>query len=161
LLPTAPRRKYEQRASKDRSVLHWGQRRVLFSEVEFLLDYGKPGDVLVYAGAAPGQHTNYLARMLPEVDYALVDPNDFMAQDCTREEGMTGAVRVRQEVFTDEVAMEYADKVLFPENVLFVSDIRTANHKDMQGKEAAEHLDWDNAAQMRWHDLIRPRRSML
>lgn len=83
-----------------------------------------------------------------------------MAKTCLRVHGETGSVCIRQELFTDELAREYADKHRYPD-VLFVSDIRTANHIAMPPGEAGARLDWDNKAQMRWHDIIRPRKSML
>ena len=46
-------------------MLHWGQRKLLLSEIEFLTLYAAPGDLVLYAGAAPGGHIPYLARPLP------------------------------------------------------------------------------------------------
>lgn len=39
---------------QQRSVIHWGQRKLLLSEIEFLTLYGEDGMWVVYAGAAPG-----------------------------------------------------------------------------------------------------------
>ncbi len=40
-----------------KSVNHWGQRKLLLSEIEFLTLYSEKNDNVIYAGAAPGTHT--------------------------------------------------------------------------------------------------------
>ena len=39
----------------------WGQRKLIMMEISFLSRYSSPGDIVVYAGAAPGIHIPYLA----------------------------------------------------------------------------------------------------
>ena len=56
LTPDAPRESYYSRRHELKSVVHWGQRKLLLSEIEFLTIFSAPGDVLVYAGAAPHLH---------------------------------------------------------------------------------------------------------
>jgi hypothetical protein len=60
-------------------VNHWGQRKLLLSEIEFLTDWA-PLDrdsIVVYAGAAPGTHIAFLAEMFPRLSFVLVDPSEF------------------------------------------------------------------------------------
>lgn len=77
--------------------MHWGQRKLLLSEIEFLTLFSEPGVTVVYAGAAPGTHTASLARLFPEVhQFVLVDPSPFIAKSSDR-------IVVRQEYFTAEV----------------------------------------------------------
>lgn len=47
-----PCRPYTQIPTKQRSVNHWGQRKLLISEIEFLTINSQPGMLVVYAGAA-------------------------------------------------------------------------------------------------------------
>lgn len=42
----------------------WGQRKLVMMEICFLSRYASPGDLVVYAGAAPGIHIPYLAGYL-------------------------------------------------------------------------------------------------
>lgn len=53
----APRRVYYQRKGEARSTNHWGQRKLLLSEIEFLTQYGNMSDTVVYAGAVSTCHT--------------------------------------------------------------------------------------------------------
>ncbi len=126
-----------------------GQRKLLMSEIEFLNTFAQPGDVVVYAGAAPGDHTNYLSDLFPYVNMVLVDPNDFRVDPSPR-------IRIINDFFTDDLAVQ-----LRGDNVLFISDIRTADPSKMSVEEVEVRVGLDNDAQMRWHRLINARHSML
>ena len=77
--------------------MHWGQRKLLLSEIEFLARFSEPGITCVYAGAAPGTHIPYLTQLFPEVArFVLVDPSPFICKPSER-------IVVRQEFFTAEV----------------------------------------------------------
>ncbi len=123
------------------------------SEIEFLTLYAQPGDIVVYAGAAPGTHTPQLVEMFPQLSFVLVDPAPFSGK---LREGER--VRLRQEFFTDEVAQEYAG---LSERLLFVSDMRSCDPNIMSNDEVERHVWDDMLAQMHWHNIMRPRRSML
>ena len=61
---------------------HWGQLKLFYSELEFLIECAKRGyslnnSVIVYAGSAPGTHINFLVRLFPELYWILVDPAKF------------------------------------------------------------------------------------
>ena len=62
LSPTAPQREYYRRkAEKEiKTMVHWGQRKLLIAELEFLTFFWDPEIVphptIVYAGAAGGDH---------------------------------------------------------------------------------------------------------
>ena len=80
LTDDAPRLRYQQIPHSHRSVNHWGQRKLLLSEIEFLTQYSEAGDFVVYAGAAPGTHITYLTALFPQLDFLCVDPADFKVQ---------------------------------------------------------------------------------
>ena len=42
LTDDCPRLAYRRRKGEDKRMLHWGQRKLLFSEIEFLVNHGWP-----------------------------------------------------------------------------------------------------------------------
>jgi hypothetical protein len=54
---------------------HIGQRKLLLSEVQFLVK--NTSKYIVYAGSAPGNKTLYLSMLFPDRIFILVDPNQF------------------------------------------------------------------------------------
>lgn len=256
----APRLPYVRPSENTRSVNHWGQRKLLLSEIEFLTLFtgrrakttiattaisgttammpidtaagatadmrdlpspsgskddnddnnGRP--LVVYAGAAPGTHINYLANLFPHVDFLLVDPSDFCARPVEEDEETTNLadrtpflssppqvsfrptaatttttiatatatvattattataatkasltrrrlrIRIRQEFFTDDVCRQ-----VLAENrdILFISDIRTADPKVLSVTQVEEAISHDMQLQMGWHRLLNARASML
>lgn len=149
LAANATRRAYRPRGGGYKSVQHWGQRKLLLSEIEFLTMYSDRDRPLVYAGAAPGTHMPVLAKMFPTQKFILVDPNDFDVVETDR-------ITIIQDFFTDELCKKYKDQ-----NVLFVSDIRTGMPLKQSSREVEARVKEDMDAQMRWHQALNPYRSML
>jgi cap2 methyltransferase len=151
---SAKRRKYFRRVDMHKTTIHWGQRKLLLSEIEFFTLIGEKGlrdAVVVYAGAAPGTHISYLASLFPYVSFILVDPAPFSIVP-------TGKIEILQELFTDELARDLRQAF---DKIYFISDIRTADpdrHNEFQIETKVKH---DMQAQMKWHRLLRSRRSML
>eukprot|EP00761_Pharyngomonas_kirbyi_P008568 gb/GECH01008580.1/.p1 GENE.gb/GECH01008580.1/~~gb/GECH01008580.1/.p1 ORF type:complete len:454 (+),score=34.32 gb/GECH01008580.1/:1-1362(+) len=146
-----PRSKYKRRQGEAKTVEHWGQRKLLMSEIEFLSEYSKPGMTVLYAGAAPGDHTNFLQRdMFPQLKFVLVDPARFSAYS------VEGKVEIINDYFDDHIARRYAER----EDILFISDVRSMD-VTMSEKEKERHVVSDMEAQMRWHKIIKPEASML
>lgn len=147
---TAERKVYKPSTRDElKTVLHWGQRKLLMSEIEFLTEYGEDGCLVLYAGAAPGTHTNYLSKLFPTFKFVLVDPSEFICRE-------TDKIQIRQEYFTDEVAKEYANK-----EVLFISDIRRADPKQQSFQEVEKLVKEDMEMQLKWHKILKPKWSML
>ncbi len=136
-----PELTYRRRKDELKTVHHWGQRKLLMSEIEFLTMYAEEGDLVVYAGAAPGTHIKILAFMFPFLKFVLVDPNPFKVKETDR-------IECRQEYFTDEMAQEFAGK-----DVLFISDIRTDIDQD--------GVDRDMLVQQKWVEIMKPKNSIL
>lgn len=153
-LATAKTKKYYSRKKRGEliTVNHWGQRKLLMSEIEFLTRCTEPGKTftIVYAGAAPGSHTNYLADMFPDCKFVLVDPAPFVAEE-------TKQIKIIKGYMTDEIAEEYKDT----ENVMFVSDIRTANPRVMSAAQVEERVKIDNQMQVDWIEKMNPIGSLL
>ena len=141
--------KYRRRTGEVKSVIHWGQRKLLLSEVEFLTLYGSRSDIVVYAGAAPGTHIKMLAELFPSHKFVLVDPAPFTVRESEN-------ILCRQEFFSDDVAREFEGK-----NVLFVSDIRSADWQLVEEDETDRRVRDDQDAQVRWMRIMKPVCSML
>ncbi|KPA86388.1 hypothetical protein ABB37_00573 [Leptomonas pyrrhocoris] len=75
-----PAEQYRSRNSDIKSAIHWGQRKLLLSEIQLLCMYCKP-DVsyhIVYAGSAPGTHLAFLDEMFAcRHTWELIDPGQF------------------------------------------------------------------------------------
>ena len=71
---------YTEDIVRYRTNLHHGQRKLFLNELQFLTKYLKhhtePAYV-IYAGAAPCNHMNYLSTLFPNIKFILVDPSPF------------------------------------------------------------------------------------
>jgi hypothetical protein len=125
--PHSLRLPYQKRTKEQKTALHWGQRKLLLSEIEFFSLYwdpqNNPTPTCVYAGAAPGIHIPLLSQMFPPFIFHLYDPAEFRIKP-------TDKIQIFQQYFTDEVAKTYAGR----RDVFFVCDIRTADYRQI-------HLD--------------------
>src|SRR5688572_5255739 len=86
-------------AGEKKTVIHWGQRKLLLSEIEFLTWHAFHGCAVVYAGAAPGTHIPYLCKLFPWVQkWILYDPTPF--HPATKRHPKVECV---EDIFTDDV----------------------------------------------------------
>ncbi len=137
-----------------KTTIHWGQRKLLLSEIEFLTIIGRrglEGATVVYAGAAPGTHMGFLAGLFPGVKFILVDPAPFTVRE-------TSQITIIQDLFTDELARSLKEK---HETIYFISDIRTADPFQDEGHVVEQKVTEDMQAQQQWHFLLNSQRSML
>jgi cap2 methyltransferase len=109
--------------------------------------------LVVSVGAAPGGHRNYLSQLFPHLSFDLIDSAEFAVS-------ATDRIRLRQEMFTDELAHEYA-VIAKTRPVLFDCDIRTQFTGSWSWDEFDEGVKRDMNDQMRWHLIIKPQASML
>lgn len=144
LQSTAPQKKYFRRVNCIKTTIHWGQRKLLLSEIEFLTKYVKPGKSynIVYAGAAPGIHTGMLTELFPRNKFILIDPEKFRVKSSDN-------IVIRRELFTNEIAEEYSEL----DNLLFISDIRSGKSSD--------HVSRDMEMQRKWVEIMNPMACML
>lgn len=152
-----PREAYEQRYKDKRNYIHWGQRKLLLSEIEFLnvvYEETKADTttefVVIYAGAAPGTHIIILCAMFPNVKFVLYDPNSFSAAVTDHQN-----IELHQEFFTNDTCDLLKDKYR-DQNVLFISDIRSSDVSSMKGDEIEERVKSDQAMQMQWFNILHP-----
>jgi hypothetical protein len=140
-------------------MMHHGQRKLLLSEIEFLVAEDKKWQknkdrIFVYVGAAPGVHTYYLAKLFPKVH--LYDKVQFFPK--LRE--LTN-VTLHQKYFDDLEAKKYSKK-----NCFFISDIRNLDIKAADtdstvGVNKANKVVYDDMVyQQDWYKIIKPRSAM-
>jgi hypothetical protein len=154
--------KYRRRKGEDKTTVHFGQRKLLVSEIEFLtivfqnLEADNKKVVLIYAGAASGQHIPTLAEAFPFIEYILVDPAKFKIN----EKSFKSKVKILNEYFTNDMAKalrkDYENYIR-----LFVSDIRTANYRHLTRDMTEVRVEDDMISQMEWHRILEPYKSLL
>ena len=141
----APRREY--RKNND-SVRHFGQLKLLCSEIQLLLQYRGIPHTVIYAGAAPGTHIPTLAEMFPEMNFVLVDPHPSALKTSDR-------IEVIQGYMTDSLAQELTGRFT---NILFVSDVRIGakNPKKESDHDQQVRIHKDMLSQLSWHQNLNP-----
>jgi hypothetical protein len=149
------REKYYGRWKEFKNITHWGQRKLLLSEIEFLTIYsnGETTDkkkYVIYVGAAPGTHIIYLSKLFPDVYFELYDPRDF-----NNKLSENNKIKTHQAFFTDEIANEWKSINHKDKDILFISDIRTGSSEFSEEKFEACVKD-DNFNQMKWYNIIKP-----
>jgi len=146
----APRATYHRRDwDNKKDIIHWGQRKLLLSEIMFLTQYGHLSHRIVYAGAAPGHHIPYLSQLFPSHTFVLVDPNPFGIR-------ATSQIELKNQYFDDTLAQQFVNP-----NILFISDMRTADYRQMSPLENEQYILKDNETQMRWIQIMHPAKSMI
>lgn len=165
-----------------RTATHIGQRKLFLTELQFLVDAVPAGQqcVCVYAGAAPSNHTGYLAALFPHVKFLLVDPNPFEVREAKPimlaarggppidqatadklvAEALAGSERIY--IINDLMTMEIARacRQIPHDQLYFVSDIRT-NATDGAKEPDTVDILWNLSQQYNWMSCMRPRWSML
>lgn len=163
---SAKERPYTERKGDSKTVCHWGQRKLMVAEIEFLASYYHDAETVVYAGAAPGTHILCLARLFPKIRFVLVDPRPFSSHLVTKFDAeAVSRIELRREYFTDDMALEFAEM----KGVLFISDVRTSDDGQLpRGKTnwvdeqetvqypTQDSVEKDMAQQQRWHILMKP-----
>jgi len=142
---------YKRRKGEMKTVIHWGQRKLLMSEIEFLTLYGTTSRMVVYAGAAPGTHIAFLSDMFPELHFYCVDPAPFTVKE-------TDKITIVQDLFSDEMAQKLGEE--YP-SLLFISDIRSADWERHNDSVIEEKVQRDMVMQKEWHMRMKPTHSML
>ncbi len=121
---------------------HYGQRKLLLTELYFLAMYAHLSTTVLYVGSAPGQHLNILLPLFPHHTFILYDPRGYEIKPSSR-------CIIHQNYFTDEECEKYAGK-----KILFISDIRREAYEEKMIIE-------DMEMQKRWIHIINPVMSML
>jgi len=148
---------------------HWGQRKLLLTEILFFTLHGKPNTKVIYAGSAPSDHMLFLSKMFPTYHFDLIDPErwnkDFQKihpalkgqnfSEDVKKYKINDKIDVYQGFMTDELSRELGEKYK-NDNVLFVSDIRPTNIEAVSSTiEQRENIVKENMEmQKRWYLII-------
>lgn len=147
--------------------LHYGQRKLILSEIEFLTavlqaetDSTKP-ILVVYAGAANGSHLPHLFQLFPQVKFVLIDPAPFC--EAVRRISQTDGpiVEIIEGYCTDELCMRLKRSHQGEYRIVLVSDIRSGAPNRSTNKEHTEMIMRDNAWQRGWYSCLNAESAML
>lgn len=158
--PTLP---YHPRKNQVRFPLHWGQRKLLNADIEFITENYDKSKIYICAGGADGSHYKILAKMFPMIEFHLYDPRAFY-------KGLYSIANINlyRQFWTKETAEEWKKR---KESILFVSDIRTIPKKgevkfhdrtNATGSEKFEkQITEDMVMQKEWVEMLTPVAAML
>lgn len=133
-----------------RRQVHLGQRKLLMGEIEFLMAHGGKSDLVLYVGAAPGNHIELLATLFPQHSFHLCDPARFAVEPSDR-------VQIHRQYFREEDFGKYAGR-----RVLLISDIRAGPDRDSDCPDVyEERVEEDNQLQQRIVQGVDPAAAML
>ncbi|CAF1136750.1 unnamed protein product [Rotaria sordida] len=127
---------------------HWGTRKLLLTDIEFLTNYARTGKYLViYIGAAPGIHINYLSDLFPDLDFVLIDTKKV-------ETKKTPKIHIRSGEFIEDIVKEYSKS---RKDLLLICDVHTLGTQD----DLDDNLVIDMLNQEEWHSSMKPIASLL
>ncbi len=158
LTPTMPQLKYERTKKTVKNSTHWGQRKLLLTEIDFLTQYlnkqlVKNNIIVVYAGSAPGTHMEYLSELFPQIRFELYDPREFSKKISSKK------INMHVQYFTDDTAKQWKSSD-HDEDILLISDIRTGEPLTMTPEKVEECVKIDHEWQMNWYNIIKPKYTM-
>lgn len=174
---------YETNTKIYKPSVHIGQRKLHNTEVSFLTTNVDPNNevIVVYAGAAPSNHTGFLAQLFPNIKFILVDPNPFdifeanpvilrhvdgpnidlkLAKKLIKKaiEG-SDQIYIINDMFTMHLAKAISE-LISKNKLFFISDIRTNVSSGEQNPDALDIL-WNLSQQYNWMSVMKPNMSML
>lgn len=139
---------------------HWGQLKLAGTEILFLTDYYDPRvhkkPVVIYAGAATGDHFAIMTSLFPEILWVLYDPAKFFIEESEK-------IIIHNDFFNDESVIEVKKKYE-GWDIFFISDIRicpSLDDPEEQAKEKEDQITEDLDMQKNWHNSLRPIISLL
>ena len=148
---SSPYLQYMPKKQRPETTLHFGQLKLLLSEMQLLLYYA-PKDIdvhIVYAGSSPGTSINILTKLFPQCYWYLIDPRKMDKRLNNNDK----IKEIKNEYFLNSNA-EYYKKLLKGKYVLFLSDIRT---EDPEEKDIQEN----NELQMNCVKILNPDYALL
>lgn len=189
LTEDSPRRTYQEAATSTidavtRRGLHFGQRKLLLSEVEFFSGFlsmlhssnsKKKPVLVVYAGAANGQHLPFLFDLFPTFRFVLVDPapccqpvqaiaaagKEKLSDEKSNAPGPSPILELIQDYCTSELCERLAKTYGKDYHLLLVSDIRSGVPSRMKNVEHTAMILKDNELQKSYCTSLLPALAML
>jgi len=138
---------------------HWGQRKLLCIETIFCVyANAREGDILLYVGAASGQHIVFLAQLFSSLTIHLYDSEPFCKSIREFAKQHPNRLKIYDRYFTNADAQLYHTNYN-PEQILFVSDIRSSmidtDHASLDARES--YIAKEMNFQKEWALIIQPR----
>ena len=125
---------------------HWGQKKLLLSEIQFLTKVCQKLNIkklnnyaVVYIGSAAGYHLPILYNLFPELLWLLYDPAPFSKE--AKKHSNKSKVKIFNMFFTDDTIKHVLNNV---ENkkILFISDIRLAPEEESVMLDMINQVRW-------------------
>ena len=139
---------YEINISKPRTVIHWGQLKLLLTTIIFFINVISEEDKevhIIYPGSARGDDILILCDMFPNTIWHLIDPHKHHPKLHEHKQ----VNEIISDFFTDSTANYFSEKFKDRDfKLLFISDIR----KSTEDESVLE----DNEDQIKWHKIIKP-----
>jgi len=131
-----PRLEYRRRKDDEKTSVSYGQRKLLMSTISFLSQHCRDiqKGIVLYAGAAPSINTGIAISLFPGYEWHLYDPARFSLKTDIEKK-----VFIYRKCFEDETAKYWAKRRENGENIIFISDIRTADYT--KAKDLSENED--------------------
>lgn len=138
---------YNDDALDHQSKCHWGQKKLLLSEIQFftrvckslntksLKDYA-----VIYIGSAAGNHLPILYNMFPDLIWLLYDPAPF-SKEVMKHPTKDKSVFVYNMFFTDDT-LAHVRKNVQGRKILFISDIRVEPKEEDIIKDMRNQAYW-------------------
>ncbi len=128
------------------SRCHWGQKKLLLSEIQFLTKVCKKLNIkslnnyaVVYVGSADGRHLPILYDMFPDLLWLLYDPGKFSNESRMHKD--KNKVKIFNQFFTDDT-IEHVKKNAENRKILFISDIRLSPSEESVMKDMISQAKW-------------------
>ena len=143
---------YENTFPKPKSVVHWGQLKMLLVTIIFFINVIDPKEEevhVIYAGSATGDNILLLCQMFPNTKWYLVDPRKHNPNLYKKLEKKDQINEIIQGYFTDDIAIKYSKQFKDRKfKLLFMSDIREGT----EDEKVLNNQDWN----ITWHKIIQP-----
>ena len=123
------------------SQCHHGQRKLLFSEIEFFTYVSKfinlSECLIVYIGSAPGTHQKVLMPLFPKCSFLFYDPRKF-----DFEESSNVIIKTGKDGFFSSDKVPEVLKIANGRKIIYISDIRRAATNEIVYEDAIWQQEW-------------------
>ena len=127
---------------------HLGQRKLLLTEVLYLIDHCHLSKNILYIGAAPAIHIPFLSELFPKNIFYLFDPKPIKIHE-------TSQIIINQKYFSVESVNHLNN------DFIIISDIRSEINIKMLPQEIDSIIEKDMRLQEEWINLLSPKSALL
>ena len=151
--------KYDKNNPKQHN--HWGQFKLLISEIMFLTYYWDPetipNPIVVYPGSAAGYHIYLLSQLFESVTFHLYDKHPHKQSAFASNLASRPNIAIFNKYFEDIDINKYKDR----NDVFLISDIRNLEYGKNEEDESEEMAYLDLKMQKEWVEKMAPVKAML